>query len=220
MEITYFGHSAFKLKGKKGTVVTDPFGDALGWSMPAVSADLVTVSHQHYDHNFTKKISGTARRAEPFIIDMPGEYEAGGISVFGTSTFHDANQGVERGNNIVYTILIDDISVCHLGDLGHELTNEQLTAIGSVDVLLCPVGGVFTINAATAVKTIQALEPAYVIPMHYRTDRHDEKSFGDVATLADFLKEYGADPAPVKELSVDKTKLPEETELVVLQSGS
>lgn len=218
MEITYFGHSAFKLKGKKGTVVTDPFSDAVGWSMPNVSADLVTVSHDHFDHNFVKKISGTARRSNPFIIDTPGEYEVGGVSVFGTATWHDANQGVERGSNTVFTILIDDVRVCHLGDLGHELTNEQLSAIGEIDVLLCPVGGAFTINPAQAVKTIQALEPAYVIPMHYRTDKHDEKVFADVVTLADFLKEYGAEPAPVKELSVDKAKLPEETELVVLQS--
>lgn len=220
MEITYYGHSAFKLKGKKGTVITDPFSDAVGWSLPNISADLVTVSHHHFDHDHTKKIGGTARRTNPFIVDTPGEYEVGGISVFGTATWHDANQGVERGSNTVFTILLDDISVCHLGDLGHELTNDQLSSIGTVDVLLVPVGGVFTINPAQAVKTVQAFEPSYVIPMHYKTEKHDEKVFADVATLDDFLKEYGAQPAPVKELSVDKSKLPEETELVVLQAGS
>lgn len=217
MEISYLGHSSFKLKGKKGTVVTDPYGDYVGFSLPSASADMVTVSHDHPDHNNVKKISGTARRERPFIVDTAGEYEVAGISVFGVPTFHDANQGVERGSNIVFTVLLDEVRICHLGDLGHELTNEQVSAIGAIDVLIVPVGGHFTINPAQAVKTIQTLEPSYVIPMHYRTTEHDEKVFADVVMLETFLKEYGASPTPVVSLSVDKQKLPEETELVVLQ---
>jgi L-ascorbate metabolism protein UlaG (beta-lactamase superfamily) len=215
MDITYFGHSSFKLTGKSGTVITDPFGAYVGITTPKSSADIVTVSHDHPDHNAVAQITGTARRAKPFIIDKLGEYEVGGISVFGVETHHDAHQGAERGKNIIYTILIDGIRICHLGDLGHELTAEQLEAIGEVDVVLCPVGGTFTIDPVLAVKTINVLEPAIAIPMHYKMAGYDEAVFGDLKTLNDFLQEYGSSPAPVAKLSLDKTKLPEETELVV-----
>ncbi|MDH5532919.1 MAG: MBL fold metallo-hydrolase [Candidatus Pacebacteria bacterium] len=216
MEITYLGHSSFKLKGSEGTVVTDPFDGYVGFNMPSASADIVTVSHDHKDHNNTKPISGTARRKSPFIVDHPGEYEVGGISVFGVKTAHDDNGGVERGDNTVYSILIDGVKVCHLGDLGHELTQAQLSEIGSVDILLCPVGGVFTIDPKMAVKTIQALEPSYIIPMHYKTPKHDTNVFGELNTLEEFLKEYGAEVTPEAKLSTTKERLPEETELVVL----
>lgn len=216
MEITYLGHSSFKLKGNAGTVVTDPFDAYIGFNFPSTSADIVTVSHDHKDHNNVKAINGTARRKNPFVVDHPGEYEVGGISVFGIKTAHDANGGVERGDNTVYSIFIDNIKICHLGDLGHELTQDQLTEIGSVDVLLCPVGGVFTIDSKTAVKTIQALEPSYVIPMHYKTSKHNQDVFGELCTLEEFLKEYGAEVTPEAKLTTTKERLPEETELVVL----
>jgi len=216
MEITYLGHSSFKLKGSGGTVVTDPFDSYVGFNMPSSSADIVTVSHDHKDHNNTKPVGGTARRKKPFVVNHPGEYEVGGISVFGVKTAHDDNGGVERGDNTVYSILIDGVKVCHLGDLGHELTQNQLSEIGSVDVLLCPVGGVFTIDPKMAVKTIQALEPSYIIPMHYKTPEHDTNVFGELNTLEEFLKEYGAEVTPEAKLSTTKERLPEETELVVL----
>jgi L-ascorbate metabolism protein UlaG (beta-lactamase superfamily) len=216
MEITYIGHSAFKLKGKNGTVLTDPFADSIGLTLPSVSADIVTVSHSHDDHNAIKKINGTARRAEPFIIEYPGEYEVGGISIFGVPSFHDDKQGAERGLNTIFTIIIDDIRVCHLGDLGHELTAGQLEQIGVVDVLLCPVGGHFTIDPKQAVSVIHSVEPSYVIPMHYQTPKHTE-SFAQVQPLEVFLKEYGVQPVPQPKLVVEKLKLPEETELVVLE---
>ncbi len=216
MDILYYGHSCFKLKGKQGTVVCDPFAEYVGWQMPSMSADVVTVSHHHEDHNAVTKVSGTARRQKPFVIDQLGEYEVGGISVFGVSSFHDSNQGVERGRNTIFTVLVDDILVCHLGDLGHELTAEQITAIGDVDVLLCPVGGVFTIDPALAVKTIQSLEPSIVIPMHYKTERHNPQVFSELKTVAEFCQEYGAQPEPVAKLTLDKARLPEETELAIL----
>lgn len=219
MEITYLGHSAFKLKGKNGTVLTDPFGDSVGLSFPNTSADIITISHQHGDHNATSKVKGTARRSTPFIVAYPGEYEVGGISIFGVKTFHDASKGEERGTNTVFTIIIDDIRVCHLGDLGHELSSSQLEEIGVVDVLLCPVGGHFTIDPKQAVSAIQQIEPSYVIPMHYRTEKHAEM-FSEVQPLEAFLKEYGVQPAPQPKLAVEKLKLPEETELVVLEINS
>ncbi len=216
MTITYLGHSSFKLKGKKGTLVTDPYHEYVGFKMPTTSADIITISHDHKDHNAFEQITGTARRKKPFIIKEAGEYEVGGISVFGVPTYHDDQKGSLRGPNLVFTSLIDHVSVCHLGDLGHELTPTQLEAIGSIDVLLIPVGGVYTIDPKLATKLIHTLEPAYAVPMHYRTDKHDKKVFGDLATVDDFIKEYGAEPQILGKLDLDKNNLPEETELVVL----
>jgi L-ascorbate metabolism protein UlaG (beta-lactamase superfamily) len=216
MEITYFNHSSFRLKGKNGTVLTDPYDDKVGFSLPNLSIDIVTTSHDHYDHNAINKVNGTARREKPFIVSNPGEYEVGGISVFGVSTYHDDSKGADRGKNTVFTVLIDDLRVTHLGDLGHELSSDQLEDIGVVDVLLCPVGGHFTIDPKAAVKIIQQIEPSYVIPMHYRSPKHGE-GFEKVATIEDFLKEYGMSPVAVLKLNVEKGKLPEETTLVVLE---
>ena len=216
MLITYHGHSTFKLKGKKGSVVTDPFGDSVGFSMPRLSADIVTVSHDHPDHNAVEKISASSRRRTPFVISRPGEYELGGISVFGTSAWHDDAQGAERGANYIFTALVDGVRICHLGDLGHELTVEQLEAIGSVDVLLVPVGGVFSADPTLAIKAIRAIEPGIAIPMHFKTDRHEQSVFGELKTLQDFLKEYGVDPSPMTKIEIELGSIPEETEIIVL----
>ncbi|MBT3250068.1 MAG: MBL fold metallo-hydrolase [Candidatus Pacebacteria bacterium] len=219
MIITYNGHSSFKLKGKDGSVVTDPFSSSIGFDFPKTSADIVTTSHDHEDHNQVGKVGKTARRDQPFVINAPGEYEVGGISVFGVKTSHDQSEGEDRGTNIIFTFLLDEMRVCHLGDLGHELSPEQIKKIGSVDVLLCPVGGVFTIDPKLAVKTIKSLEPSIVIPMHYKTPAHDEKTFGEVSTLEEFLKEYGVEVEAEEKLNMDRSRLPEETEVVVLRRG-
>ncbi|HEX9817674.1 MAG TPA: MBL fold metallo-hydrolase [Patescibacteria group bacterium] len=218
MTITYHGHSCFKLRGKTGSVVTDPYGDDVGFSLPSLSADLVTVSHDHHDHNQAHKIGGTARRNNPFIINQLGEYEVGGISVFGVKSFHDDQQGVERGANSIFTIAIDGVRVCHLGDLGHELTEEQVKQIGIIDVLLVPVGGIFTLNAKQAVAVTRALEPSFVIPMHYNTMEHNQEMFGQLQPVEDFLKEFGVDNVTkVDKLKIESDRLPEEIEVVVLE---
>lgn len=216
MTITYHGHSCFKLKGARGTVVLDPYDDSIGFTLPSLSSDIVTVSHNHSDHNASSKIKGTTRSPKPFIISKPGEYEVGGISVFGIQTYHDDVQGTTRGTNIVYTVFIDNLKICHLGDLGHELTTQMIEDIGEVDVLLCPVGGAFTINAEQAVKTIRSLEPRIIIPMHYKTDKHNEQVYADLQGLETFLKEYGTEATPEKKMDITKQNLPEETELVLL----
>ncbi len=219
MIITYLGHSSFKIRGKLGTIVTDPYNSYVGFEFPTASADIVTVSHDHKDHNDAAAVDGTARRDDPFIVTKPGEYEVENVSVFGTPSYHDDSEGAERGPNTIYRLLVDDISICHLGDLGHELTDEQRGEIGAVDILMIPVGGVFTIGPAKAKKIIQRLDPSIVIPMHYRTPAHDQNVFGELSTLDDFLKEYGAEVEPEKKLKLERSKLPEETELVVLQQG-
>jgi len=217
MTITYHGHSCFKLRGKNGSAVTDPYDDYIGFALPSLSADVVTVSHDHKDHNQASKISGTARRDNPFVIDQLGEYEVEGISVFGVKSFHDDQQGEERGKNSIFTISIDGVRVCHLGDLGHELTEEMVNEIGVIDVLMVPVSGQVVIDAKQAVNVARALEPGIVIPMHYRTDDHDKK-FADWQTVDDFLKEFGVDDVKtVDKLKVESDRLPEEMEVVVLE---
>lgn len=216
MIITYHGHSCFKLKGKRGSVITDPFDPYVGFSASGLTADIVTVSHQHKDHNATGRVKGTEAHSKPFIIDCPGEYEVGGISVFGDRMYHDNAGGVERGENTVFTILLDELRVCHLGDLGHALTEEQIEKIGLVDILFVPVGGIFTINPEQAIEMIRVIEPSLVIPMHYLTPEHDQKIFGDLKLVTDFTKEYGIEPVAVPKLTVEKDRLPEETELVIL----
>ncbi|MCA9369573.1 MAG: MBL fold metallo-hydrolase [Pseudomonadales bacterium] len=216
MTLSYHGHSTFKIRGSRGTVVTDPYDSSIGLSLPGLSADIVTSSHDHADHNAVERIGNTTRRDAPFIIKKPGEYEVGGISVFGISVYHDDVKGAERGTNTIYTIFIDDVRICHLGDLGHELSAQQLDAIGRVDVLLCPVGGVYTIDPQTAVKVIHSLEPGIVIPMHYKTAKHNPATFSELADIPEFLKAYGSEVEPVTKLDLSPSNIPEETELVVL----
>lgn len=216
MTITYLGHSAFKIKGKRGTVVTDPFDQYVGFSLPSTSADMVIISHDHPDHAARSAVSGTARREKPFIIDQPGEYEIGGISVFGVPSFHDESKGSERGKNTIFTLYLDEMRVCHLGDLGHELTADLVEQIGPVDILLCPVGGVYSLDPEKAVKVVRSLEPSIVIPMHFKTAEHDQTVFGEMQPVEAFLQAMSVEVKPEAKLDIEKSSLPEETEVVVL----
>lgn len=219
MDISYLGHSSFKLRGKQAAVVTDPYESKIGFPFPRVSADIVTISHDHDDHNNAAAVLGTARRKEPFVIAAPGEYDVSGISVFGAGVFHDNEKGAKRGRNTIFSIQIDGVSVIHLGDLGHKLSEKKVEEMGEVDVVLLPIGGVYTIGPKEAIEVISELQPAYVIPMHYRTKKHNSKTFGELSTLEDFLKEGGFEQAErVKKLSVVKSGLPDEVEVVVLST--
>lgn len=216
MDITYLGHSSFKLRGKTATVVTDPFDSSVGFSFPAASADIITVSHSHPDHANTSKVQGTSRRPQPFVITAPGEYEILGISVRAIPVFHDDQQGKLRGKNLIMIITIDGVHLVHLGDLGHSLTESQIEDIGPVDALMIPVGGVFTIGPQVAVSVIENLDPSIVIPMHFRTEKHSA-TFKDLSPLADFLKQMGTESKELQEkLTITAGNMPEETETVVL----
>jgi L-ascorbate metabolism protein UlaG (beta-lactamase superfamily) len=219
MEITYIGHSCFKLRGKGATVVTDPFeSKSTGLIMPKMAADIVTVSHQHEDHNAVSKVTGTARREKPYVITAPGEYEISGVGVFGWSSFHDDQEGKEHGKNTMYTIMIDRVSVCHLGDLGGPLTNEQVEGLGVIDVLLVPVGGVYTIDTEVAAQVVGQLTPSFVIPMHYRTPVHNAEIFGKLQPVETFFKAMGAEEiAKANSLTVQAGDSREETEVVWLR---
>ncbi|MGQ9676721.1 MAG: MBL fold metallo-hydrolase [Chloroflexota bacterium] len=208
MEITWLGHSAFRLRGKEATVLTDPYGSEIGYVLGKVSADIVTVSHDHYDHNNVGAVTGS-----PKVISGPGEYEIRGVRITGIRTFHDSEGGLRRGKNTVYVIELDDLVVAHLGDLGHVPTPEQVQQMGNVDVLLIPVGGTFTINAAQAAEVVNLVEPKIVIPMHYKTPSLKL----DVDSADRFLREMGVKQVePQPKLVVNKGALPAETTVVLL----
>lgn len=217
MEIKYIGHASFLIKGKTATVVTDPFDPQMvGLKFPSLSADIVTISHQHEDHNQSKLISGDA-----LIITNPGEYEKKGVRVTGVSVFHDKKQGGERGKNTLYKIEVDDIAILHCGDLGHQLSDEIVEELGAIDIVMIPTGGVYTIDAKEACEVVQHIEPSIVIPMHYADARLNQEVFGKLSGVSDFIHAMGvADTQAVKKLTVKKDELTEETKVVVLEMGS
>ncbi len=219
MIITYYGHACFKLRGKEGTVITDPFNDYVGFEFPNLSADIVTISHDNPAHNNVEAVDNTARRDHPFLIDHPGEYEVEGVSVFAIKTYQDDKKGSLRGENIVYTFLMDELRVAHLGSIGHELDEKLVSEIGLVDVMFVPVGGQFSIGPKQAVEVARSLEPNIVIPMQYKTQQHDKKVFGDMATLDELTKAFEVEPEQVEKLNLSRSSLPEETELLVMKQS-
>jgi len=217
MEITYLGHSCFRIKGKKNIIVTDPFNEDVGFKMPRVTADIITISHHHQDHNNVSAVKGTTKRREPFVVDGSGEYEISEVSIFGIASYHDKSSGAKRGENTIYLISLDGLRLAHLGDLGHKLTETQLEELNGVDVLFIPVGGTFTIDDNEAIEVVAQIEPRIIIPMHYKT-ADMKPDFGIKLTVDDFLKAIGEEANKAKEkLDISKDKLPEEREIVVLK---
>lgn len=210
MEISHIGHSCFKIVGKNLTVVTDPYNHPkLDIKMPKLDADVLTISHDHRDHNYKEAIKG-----EYLLLDSPGEYEVKECFFQGITSFHDDKDGSERGINTIFTMEIDGIHICHLGDLGTELDSEQLEAMDGVDILMIPVGGAYTIDPKTAVKVINDVSPKIVVPMHYKTQGINL----DIASLDKFLSEIGEEPETLDKLKIMKKDLPEEMKVVVLKS--
>lgn len=208
MEIVWLGHSCFRLKGKDVTIITDPHDRTSGYTLGRVTADVVTVSHQAPDHSNVKAVGG-----DPKVVDGPGEYEIRGVFITGVATRRNEGKGRDSERNTAYQIEIDDLTVCHLGDLGHILTPEQVELMSNADVLLIPVGGNNTINAGQAAEVVSQIEPRIVIPMHYKT----EVSTLDLDPVSKFLREMGAkDPTPQPKLTVTRGNLPEETTVVLL----
>jgi len=173
------------------------------------TARIVTVSHQHSGHSYVQGVGG-----EPRLVTSPGEYEIGGVLIMGIATFHDREKGKKRGKNTVFLIEADEISVCHLGDLGHVLTTEQVEELDNVDVLLLPVGGVSTLNASMAVEVVRQLEPRVVIPMHYKT----EALTRELEPVERFLKEMGVEQVVSRpKLTLSRTSLPVSTQVFLLE---
>jgi L-ascorbate metabolism protein UlaG (beta-lactamase superfamily) len=208
MEITWLGYSCFRLKGKQVTIVTDPVPPDLGYSPGKLEADIVTISHEHHGHSY---VQGMDR--QPKVLTGPGEYEISGVLTTGLQTYHDAEHGAIRGKNTIFIFEIDELVICHLGDLGHTLTAEQIERIDSVDVLMVPVGGISTIDASQAAEIVRRVEPKIVIPMHYKTLVLKR----DLAPVDRFLKEMGVkESVPQPKLTVNKNSLPVTLQVVVL----
>lgn len=165
MKIKWFGHACFALTSKDGiTVVTDPFNKGVGYKTPSISADIVTTSHDHFDHNCVDVIRGEYRH-----INRPGEFEEKGIKINGVSTYHDEDKGSQRGKNVIFIFDMDGKRICHCGDIGHKINQKHVEKIGRVDILMVPVGGTFTVDYNGAVYIMNVLNPAITIPMHYKT---------------------------------------------------
>lgn len=208
MDINWLGHSCFRIRGRQASIVTDPYPPDLGYSLGKLTADIVTVSHQHPSHSYVQGVGG-----KPRLITGPGEYEIRGVLIIGITTFHDAESGGKRGKNTIYLIEVDGIAICHLGDLGHVLTAEQAEEIGDVDVLLLPVGGVSTINASMAAEVIRQLEPKVVVPMHYKTPVLNR----ELDPVEKFLKEMGIERLDSQpKLSLTPSSLPTSTQVFLL----
>ena len=200
MEITWLGHSCFRIKGNNAVIITDPFSPDLGYKLGKQTANIVTVSHQHPSHSCIQDIEGN-----PHVIKGPGEYEISGVLVIGIAAYHDAVKGQSRGKNTVYLMEIDGVAVCHAGDIGHVFSDDQLEEMGNVDVLMLPVGGVSTINAALAAEMVRKVEPKVVIPMHYKTPQTTR----ELDSIEDFLKEMGRPETEAKaKVTITKNNLP------------
>lgn len=213
MDISYLGHSSFKIRTKSATIITDPFDSKMvGLKFPSNEADIVTISHAHADHNFVEKISGIKK-----IFNGPGEYEISGVSIMGFPSFHDAKEGSERGKNTIYVFEADNLRFCHLGDLGHQLSDDLTEEIGDTDVLMVPVGGFFTIGPKAAVEIISKIEPYFVLPMHYKISGMAAQ-FDKLEPIETFLKESGLTAESLPKFSVKREDIMEDqsTKVIVL----
>ena len=213
MEISWFGHSCFQLRGKNVTLITDPFTPQQESSqsetspLGKVNPSIVTVSHNHPGHNFAQGVG-----SHPRVVHGPGEYEISDVLIIGVPSYHDNQRGKLHGRNTIYVIHIDDLVICHLGDLGHTLQEEQLEEVADADILLLPIGGGNSLDAAQAVEVISQVEPRIVIPMHYNLEA-DNRS----AQLNKFMREMGGEPVtPQPKYTVTRNSLPATTQVVLL----
>lgn len=210
MEIVWHGHACFRLKSREITIIADPYDPkVVGLTLGKPTADIVTVSHDHRENNNVAAVGG-----EPKVIAGPGEYEIRGVFITGIQTFHDNEGGKKRGKNTVYLFDLDDVVVCHVGDLGHVPNSNQAEAMSKVDVLLVPVGSTAAITMAQASEIISLIEPKIVIPMPYRA----AVDAGASDYIERFCRELGLKmPPPQAKLTVTRSSLPEESQVVLLE---
>jgi L-ascorbate metabolism protein UlaG (beta-lactamase superfamily) len=208
MEITWYGRACFRLKGKEATAITDPCPPATGFVAGKHDVDLLTISHAHPDHSYTRSISAG------LTLTRPGEYEFHDLLVTGVRTYHDGSRGAERGENMIFAVEVDGVHICHLGDLGHLLTEEQVAELGPIDVLLVPVGGTTTVTPAEATEVVSQLSPKLVIPMHFAIDGAST----DLMSADTFLHEMSVEPIRQPKAIVTPSSLPDETQVVLLEA--
>lgn len=214
MKIEWLGHSSFKLTESTGvSVVTDPYEeDKVGIKFPKVSADVVTISHNHFDHNCLD-----ALESYNVVVDTVGVNEIDGVEISGFRSYHDEKKGALRGKNIVYRIRMDGVETCHLGDIGEELSPMLAELIGSINILLIPVGGRFTINAEQAKEYVDLLMPDVVIPMHYMMEGYHTE-FDELDEFLDLFPKKSIEYVEENEIQFDRTDFDgEKTRVLVLK---
>ena len=214
MKVKWLGHSSFLITAEDGTkIITDPYTPGMmGLNYESVKdvADIVTVSHEHGDHNAVGRLPGS-----PEVVRDTGAKVVKGIEFKGMAAYHDASRGGQRGANTIFCFTVDGVRVCHLGDLGHQLTDAEIAEVGQVDVLLIPVGGNFTIDAAGATQVLEKIKPRVVMPMHYRNEKCPQFP---VAGVDDFLKgKTNVTRETGSEVEFKAGQLPATTQIVVLQ---
>lgn len=166
MKIKWLGHSSFLIESERGIkIITDPFDETLGYKLPRIKVNIVTVSHEHFDHNFVRGVRG-----RPVVFKGLVNRESHKMEFRGVSAYHDSVYGGQRGLNTIFVIKADGLNLCHLGDLGHILDSDKLDEIGTIDILFIPVGGFYTIDNSQATQVIKDIKPKIAIPMHYKTD--------------------------------------------------
>lgn len=216
MHILWHGKSCFTVtaKGSQGTddvtFIIDPFHPESGLKLPRnLASAIVLITHDHPSHNYREGVS-----SDPFVIAGPGEYEVKGVFVYGISSWHDTKNGAEHGVNTMYRIEVEGMSIAHVGDLGHALTDAHLDALKDIDILCVPVGGGSTIDSAVAADVVNAIEPRLVIPMHYALTG---RAPGDVQK---FVKAIGVpSPETVEKLKITKKDLSQDQMRVVVFAG-
>jgi len=214
MKIRWLGHSCFLITSDQGTrIITDPFtagkGIGLEYKEVTLAADIVTSSHGHADHNNTAPIKGS-----PVILTDPTDSTVKDIKIHTVRTWHDENEGKQRGPNLVFCFEVDGVKVCHMGDLGHKLGKAQIDEIGKVDVVCMPVGGVFTLDCEPAMRTCESLRPSIIIPMHYKTEYCGWLKW----TADDFVKgRSNYRKLDTDELEIKAGSLPKAMEIIILK---
>jgi L-ascorbate metabolism protein UlaG (beta-lactamase superfamily) len=209
LDIVWHGHACFRLRGREAAIVSDPYDRSTGFPNLKLTADVLTISHQHPHHANAAAVSAASDRLRQ--VDGPGEYEVAGSLIEGVRTYRDKQRGAALGKNTAYMIHLDDLSVCHLGGLAHTLSSSQIESLKDADVLLIPVGGGTVLDAAAAAEVVSQLEPRIVIPMYYGTPSEPLDS------VDRFCKEMAVtEIVPQARLTVTKSSLPEETRVVVL----
>jgi L-ascorbate metabolism protein UlaG (beta-lactamase superfamily) len=210
VDIDWFGQSCFRIREANVTAITDPYDKSIGYSLPRLRADIVTVSHDAPGHSAINAVKG-----EPKVLSRPGEYEVKGVFITGIQTWRGAGaKGEPKEENTVFVFEFGELTVCHLGDLSQVLSQAQVEALPDIHVLLVPVGGGGALDADKAAEVVSLLEPSVVIPMHYRTPYVAL----ELDPLSKFLKEMGAtEQTPQDTLRVSRSQLPDETQLVVLE---
>ena len=206
LQIRWHGHSCFGITNEI-TLVTDPHdGKSIGIHAPNVTGDIVLVSHDHYDHNSVKSVEKEGSK----VITDTRKRNISNVEIKGIESFHDECRGEKRGNNIIYKFTVEDITFCHLGDLGHDLDEDAVQKIGDVDILFIPIGGTFTLDAKQAWRIIKKVKPRIAVPMHYKIGGLSLPITG----IEPFLEESKYEILKVgNEIDIEKEDLPEDPEI-------